>query len=196
MRTTRHAGAMRGERKRPERRPGSNAHNRFDLSIHPRTTPYLPFLRRHLRAARRLIDAPLQHLNVILVGDRQMSDLHHQFMHVKGPTDVMTFPIELDPAGRPLSGEVYVCLPYARREARRRNLPVSHELLLYALHGMLHLAGFDDRTPRRFAQMHEREDQLLTDIGIGPVFATAKPGAGANRPLAASHRPKTGGTRP
>jgi len=45
------------------------------------------------------------------------------------------------------------------------------ELLLYALHGMLHLCGFDDRTDRGFRTMHRREDDILTALGFGPVFA-------------------------
>ena len=42
--------------------------------------------------------------------------------------------------------------------------------LLYALHGLLHLCGFDDTTPRGYSQMHGKEDQLLTELWIGSVF--------------------------
>lgn len=45
------------------------------------------------------------------------------------------------------------------------------ELSLYVAHGTLHLAGYDDRTPREFARMHRREDELLDELGIGRVFA-------------------------
>ena len=46
-------------------------------------------------------------------------------------------------------------------------------LLLYALHGMLHLCGFDDRTAAGFKRMHGTEDRILTRLGVGPVFAPA-----------------------
>ena len=61
--------------------------------------------------------------------------------------------------------------PRARRRARAEGVPVERELLLYALHGMLHLAGFDDRTDRDFAAMHRTEDDILTRIGVGAVFS-------------------------
>jgi ssRNA-specific RNase YbeY (16S rRNA maturation enzyme) len=51
-----------------------------------------------------------------------------------------------------------------------RSIPPRMELLLYALHGMLHLSGFDDRTDRDFALMHRTEDSILESLGFAPVF--------------------------
>jgi rRNA maturation RNase YbeY len=150
---------------------------------------HAPHVRRHLRAARRLINSPLGDLHVILVNDKTMSRLHRQFMGIKGPTDVLTFPLDVDPKGRPLSGEVYVNVNHARRESKIRNIPLKNELLLYALHGMLHLSGYDDRTDRDFRRMHTKEDQILQKLGVGPVFAR-NVNRLARLPLAASHPPK------
>jgi len=108
-----------------------------------------------------------------------MADLHQQFMGLPGPTDVLTFPLDKDRRGRVTAGEVVLCVPEARRRARGHGVSVQQELLLYALHGMLHLCGFDDRTDAGFAAMHRTEDQILTQIGIGPVFATPERDVGA-----------------
>src|SRR5688572_9095209 len=144
----------------------------FALTIStPTGAAHSPFLREHLRRARPLISSRLRDLHIILVTNQRMADLHRRFLGLKGPTDVITFPIELDPKGRPLCGEVYVCVPYARAQAQQRNIPLQHELLLYALHGMLHLSGYDDRTHRDFLKMHRKEDQILQKLGIGNVFA-------------------------
>jgi probable rRNA maturation factor len=99
--------------------------------------------------------------------------MHCRFMNDPRVTDVLTFPIDLDVRGRALSGEVYVCVPLARQTARQRGIKPLHELLLYALHGLLHLNGFDDRTARGFRLMHRREDYILSRLGIGPVFAAS-----------------------
>ena len=99
-----------------------------------------------------------------------MSSLHKQFMQIDGPTDVLTFPLDFDANGREIVGEVVLCVPEAARQARLRGTPVDRELLLYALHGMLHLSGFDDRTEAGFRQMHRKEDDILTRLGLGPVF--------------------------
>src|SRR5688572_4899941 len=71
----------------------------------------VPLLRRQLRAARKLLRCPLREMSLILVNDRTMSDLHRRFMNLTGPTDVLTFPIDVDKRGRALAGEVYVCVP-------------------------------------------------------------------------------------
>ena len=131
---------------------------------------FVATLRRRTHAARRLIRCPLRELSLVLVNDATMSDLHQSFMDDPSTTDVLTFPLDADERGRTLSGEVYVCVPEARRRAKQRGTHVADEVLLYALHGMLHLCGFDDRTPAGFARMHRTEDRILTRIGVGPVF--------------------------
>jgi probable rRNA maturation factor len=143
------------------------------LTIVPLTgKPFAPFVKKHLKQATTLLRAPLRELSLIFVGDQRMTGLHNQFMNQPTPTDVLTFPLDLDARGRPITGEVYVCIPEARRQARRRRTPVAHEVLLYSLHGMLHLCGFDDRTDRDYQKMHRTEDQILTRLGIGRVFAS------------------------
>ncbi len=137
---------------------------------------HVPFLRKKLLAAHAVLRPALRELSIALVADRAMSELHRQFMNVRGPTDVLTFPLDLDGQQQALSGEVIVCVPEARRQAKSRGTKVEEEVLLYALHGMLHLCGFDDRTQSAFRKMHRMEDKILTHLGIGPVFAppTAK----------------------
>ena len=147
--------------------------------------PFVPFLRQQLRAAhaaleskltrrprrrRRRRRSPLREMSLALVNDARMSELHQQFMGIHGPTDVLTFPIDEDSRGRVTSGEVIVCVPQARRQAKRHTIPLRLELLLYSIHGMMHLIGYDDRTPRDFATMHRTEDEILTELGFGPVF--------------------------
>ncbi len=130
-------------------------------------------LRDRLRRAHGLLRPPLREMSLVLVNDRAMSDLHQRYMNRTGPTDVLTFPIDVDPRGKTLAGEVYVCVPEARRRAKEHGTRVDDEVLLYALHGMLHLCGFDDRTPAEFARMHRTEDRILRRIGVGPVFNPA-----------------------
>jgi probable rRNA maturation factor len=128
-------------------------------------------LKRQLVRAHRILRPPLRELSVALVGDARMSKLHRRFMNIAGPTDVLTFELEHDAEGSVTAGEVIVCVPEARRQAKERGIELRMELLLYALHGMLHLCGFDDRTDRGFRTMHRREDDILTALGFGPVFA-------------------------
>jgi|SRR5579859_4638147 len=142
---------------------------------------HIPFLRQKLLAAHKLLRPPLKELSVALVNDSTMSKLHRQYMSIPGPTDVLTFPIDEDAHGHIISGEVIVCVPEARRQARVMGTAVPRELLLYALHGMLHLCSCDDRTAAGFQVMHRTEDQILKRLGVGPVFAPlAKSGRSMN----------------
>jgi probable rRNA maturation factor len=157
---------------------------------------HVPFIRRHLRKAHAILRPPLRELSVALVNDRRMSDLHERFMNIPGPTDVLTFPLDLDSRGRPVSGEVVVCVPEARRRARERKIPLERELLLYALHGMLHLCGYDDRTDASFRAMHRTEDQILTRLGVGPVFEAGDAARhAASRATRPAHRAGSRGPR-
>jgi probable rRNA maturation factor len=128
-------------------------------------------LTEHLSAAHALLRSPLLELSLAIVNDATMSRLHNQFMSIATPTDVLTFELDEASDGSITSGEVVVCLDEACRQAQRLGSSVERELLLYALHGMLHLVGFDDKTDAEFRTMHRKEDQLLTQIGVGPVFA-------------------------
>ena len=64
------------------------------------------------------------------------------------------------------TGEVIVSADTAKREARRRFVPIWRELLLYCLHGLLHLAGHDDQDAQSYARMHEAERALLARAGL------------------------------
>ncbi len=134
---------------------------------------FVPWLRRYLLKAHTVLNPRLSELSVALVGDARMSELHEQFMGISGPTDVITFPLDQDRRGRALSGEVIVCIPEARRRSKAEGTALRDEILLYALHGMLHLSGFDDTTPAKFKAIHREEDRILEIIGRGRVFAAA-----------------------
>ena len=68
---------------------------------------------------------------------------------------------------------IVICVPEARRRAKEQRSSARNELLLYAIHGMLHLCGFDDRTEAAFQKMHRMEDDILIRLGLGPVFEPA-----------------------
>jgi rRNA maturation RNase YbeY len=146
--------------------------NGFSLSIVATSgVKHIAYLRKHLLAAWPLIRRAPKELSVALVNDRRMSELHEQFLKIAGPTDVLTFELEHDTRGHCLSGEVVVCIPEAERQAAERGIDVQDEVLLYALHGLLHLSGYDDKTDAAYRAMHRREDEILQQLGVGKTFA-------------------------
>jgi len=115
-------------------------------------------------------------MSLAIVKDATMSSLHQKFLGINTPTDVLTFELDHSPSGAAIEGEVIICIDEARRRIAASDVPLKNELLLYALHGMLHLCGFDDRTKTDFEAMHKTEDAILTDLGIGPIFDPAARG--------------------
>jgi rRNA maturation RNase YbeY len=146
----------------------------------------VPFLRSKLRAAHAVLQPPLTELSVALVGDKAMSALHERFMGIAGPTDVLTFPLDEDARGRVTAGEVVVCVTEARRRAKAEGTELRHEVLLYAVHGMLHLCGYDDQAAADFRRMHKEEDRILSAIGVGAVYQPAEKGGKLREVLSAT----------
>jgi probable rRNA maturation factor len=134
-----------------------------------------------------MLAPPLAQLSVGLVDEADMAALHRRYLGRRGATDVLSFQIDRDRRGRTTAGEVVICVPVARRAAAVRGIALKNELLLYALHGMLHLCGFDDRTEPAFVAMHAKEDELLTRLGVGPVFRL-DPAARRSRPRSGVRR--------
>ncbi len=112
-------------------------------------------------------------ISIAIVGDAEMSRLHRQYKGIAGPTDVLTFDLR-EATSEPIEGDIVICFDEARRQATARGHDVKLELLLYALHGLLHLMGYDDHDVRDYRRMHRREDELLQRAGLGAVFASAK----------------------
>lgn len=116
-------------------------------------------------------------LSVALVGDDRMAQLHRRYRQMADTTDVLTFdlrePVDLEgdtPFSVPLEAELVLCVDEAARQAARLGHETRQELLLYAVHGLLHLAGCDDHEPAAAAEMHRREDALLTALGLPAVY--------------------------
>jgi probable rRNA maturation factor len=64
-----------------------------------------------------------------------------------------------------------VCWPIAQRQARLRGVRPEVELLLYVVHGVLHLLGYDDLRKAAAMRMHAKEDEMLGQMGYGTVYA-------------------------
>jgi probable rRNA maturation factor len=100
-------------------------------------------------------------LEIIFVGKTAMQQLNRDFHHVDKVTDVLAFPYDGD-----FLGEVFVCPEVARQAAKRRGLSFTSELALYAVHGSLHLLGYDDHSPKDIKKMRQKEVQVLALAGL------------------------------
>lgn len=105
-------------------------------------------------------------VSVLLCGDEAIRELNHKFRALNEPTDVLTFPGD-DFPGAPL-GDIAISVPYAERQAAARGVSLSQELGYLAIHGALHLIGFDDETERDRAEMVSEMNRSAIAAGLKP----------------------------
>ncbi|MBD3236985.1 MAG: rRNA maturation RNase YbeY [Candidatus Eisenbacteria bacterium] len=103
-------------------------------------------------------------VTVVLVRDGAMAELNARFRDRPRTTDVLAFPTDSSawPEEMPsLLGEVVVSTDRAAAQAAERGIAPARELARLVVHGLLHLLGYDDQTPRDRARMRRREDRYL-----------------------------------
>ncbi len=94
--------------------------------------------------------------------------LNKQFLNHDEPTDVLTFPSS-EPRAKVLEGEVAIGYEVAKDNAADRGHDVNLELLLYVIHGCLHLCGHDDRTAESARVMRAKEREYLAKLGLADI---------------------------
>src|SRR5438128_541576 len=111
-----------------------------------------------------LLEAGIQRgeVSLAVVGDAEIHQLNRRFLQHDYPTDVISF--VLNHEGDRLDGEIIASADYAASEAERYNWPAADELLLYFVHGALHLVGHDDTTPEAAAEMKTQERAILATL--------------------------------
>lgn len=130
------------------------------------------YLTKNLLAAASVAGVTDGQIDITLVNDELMSQLHLVHKNDASTTDVLTFDLRANRRSKSVvEVDLILCVDEARRQASLRGHWIERELLLYAVHGMLHLVGYDDTTPAKATRMHRREDEILQAIGVGPAFA-------------------------
>jgi probable rRNA maturation factor len=109
-------------------------------------------------------------VSLAIVGDARMQALNRQYLDHDWTTDVLSFVLEADPRRHRLDGQIIVNADYAQREAERVGWTRDDELLLYAIHGALHLTGMDDQTPQDRQAMRLAEARHLKTFGLEHRF--------------------------
>ena len=94
-----------------------------------------------------------------ICSDAEIADLHVRYMNIAGPTDVISFP-----GDGPYLGDIAVSYETAAEQSTDVGHAVQREIAYLALHGLLHLLGYDDLTPSDRECMIARQDQLMSEF--------------------------------
>ncbi len=121
-------------------------------------------------ALRRVIAGTLERVgrgdcevHVLITGDARLRDLNSRYRDIDRATDVLSFPDgDVLPSGLTLLGEIAISLDTARRQAEELGHDEVRELAELALHGVLHLLGYDHDNDR--GQMNRLEIELREEV--------------------------------
>jgi probable rRNA maturation factor len=124
-------------------------------------------IRRWAREALRGLRRKRASLTVRLVDDAESRALNGRYRGKRKPTNVLSFPFE-PPRGvqSPLLGDLVICAPVVRREARAQGKRPEAHFAHLVVHGCLHLRGYDHETDRDAAVMERRETRALAALGF------------------------------
>ena len=98
-------------------------------------------------------------ISIAVVDDATIRDLNRRYLDHDYETDVLSFVLERDE--RHLEGEIVISAETAAREALLAGWSLHEELLLYAVHGALHLAGYEDRSRHEAVEMETLCDEFV-----------------------------------
>ena len=107
-------------------------------------------------------------VNLIFTTDHRIRSLNREFREKDQPTDVLSFNIDSPEDAGNISGEIYISVPTATRQAKSAGHSVLREYLRLSCHGLLHLFGYDHEKHGDAAVMLEREDHFLARLGATP----------------------------
>lgn len=109
-----------------------------------------------------------KHFNIIFVDDVQIQNMNKQYRKIDKVTDVISFALCDDDENEMVDelGDIFIDLQQARRQAETYGHTIEREVAFLAIHGYLHLCGYDHMTKEEELKMFQKQDEILLHAGI------------------------------
>ncbi len=107
-------------------------------------------------------------VSIILVDDKEIKKINHEYRNINKPTNVLSFELGDDE----LLGDIYISLDTVAKEAKQEHISVEHHTAHMIVHGVLHLLGFDHINDDDAIVMENRETKILGKMGIKNPYAS------------------------
>ncbi|MCL4458719.1 MAG: rRNA maturation RNase YbeY [Chloroflexi bacterium] len=147
---------------------------KINFRIDPRFVPQVDRVMLSSVIKRALADEGLEgksEVSVVITDDEEIQRLNATYRGVNRPTDVLAFPLKQStadfvepPDGVLHLGDVVVSFPRAAEQAADYGHSLDRELSYLAVHGLLHLLGYDHEEGQEQAQMRAKEETSLRDL--------------------------------
>lgn len=93
-------------------------------------------------------------IGLVIIGEARMRKLNKKYRGKNRVTDVLAFDY----------GEVFICLPQAKKQAKRLGHSFEQELATLLIHGILHLAGYNDKTKEDYNKMAKKQEEIWQKV--------------------------------
>ncbi|MCX5666556.1 MAG: rRNA maturation RNase YbeY [Candidatus Omnitrophica bacterium] len=102
----------------------------------------------------KILKKDKRELEIIFLSDTAIKRVNGKYKHSNRATDVLSFDLGS-------CGEILISSDMALKNSRVFNTPLEKELILYVIHGILHLFGYDDEAPKARSKMFRKQDSIL-----------------------------------
>jgi len=118
-----------------------------------------------LNILKGLKSPPVSELEVVFLDNKTIAVFNRRYKDRDGPTDVLSFKIGRREFGKPGSlGEILISSKRAFENAKVFGTKFTEELILYVIHGILHLSGYEDESAKERLRMSKKEKELLGNL--------------------------------
>lgn len=123
-----------------------------------------PVWRKAIKACAELQGEDFQEFTLHFVEKEEICRLHDEYFDDPSPTDCISFPIDGPDEPYRILGDVFICPEVAKAYVEKKGGGFKQEAMLYAVHGLLHLFGYDDMTPKEKRVMRRYEKKHLLNL--------------------------------
>ena len=119
------------------------------------------------RSILKILKKQSMELEITFLNDRAIKPINEKYKHINSATDVLSFDLGS-------CGQILISSETALRNSHVFNVPFEKELVLYLIHGILHLCGYDDEKPKKKVKMFGKQafilEMLCAKINLSKVL--------------------------
>lgn len=126
-------------------------------NIHPNIKVSRRKLKRFIKNKLKELNVKEKEINIVLTDDEYIRKLNRDYRSIDSATDVLSFSMD----EKELWGDIYISLDTALKQAEKQGWDLEREIKFLAIHGLLHLLGYNDEDEEGYNRMMELTESLL-----------------------------------
>lgn len=115
-----------------------------------------------LQVGARIEEVANKEVAITFVSNEHIREINKEFRQIDKATDVLSFPLEEEDA----LGDIIISIPRAKEQAQEYGHSFAREMGFLAVHGFLHLLGYDHETDEEEKEMFAKQDEILAAFGL------------------------------